>query len=465
MKPMVMPEALNLIGEIAADVRARLVAGVQITGDFRGDLERHSAFWQAADCLRTMLPRKPKRSATEQSVAETLLEAARAARERFLAVHALRVYDELTATRSRFVRIDELLSNAAEVFSGLVPSAAALAVEARAALADKDGIEIDQGIFLSHVLANAPAGLHLCHAMLLPRAESVALAETYQRAGELDIGSVHLRCRDRVVHLTASNPQYLNAEDETTLGDMEYAVDVAILCPSSRVATFRGGTLHAGKYAGRRVLGAGINLTRLYHGKIPFLWFMNREMGYLHKILRGLAEPSILPDDMHGGGIEKPWVAAVDAFAIGGHCQILLCMDYVVATRGAKLSLPARKEGIIPGVANLRLERFVGPRLARQAIQYGLEIPCDSPAGRDICDEVVLEAELEIALDRVSASIAHSGAQSVSTNRRALRVGGEPLDIFRQYCATYAREQAYCCFGTDLVANLEHHWNARSRRI
>ena len=31
------------------------------------------------------------------------------------------------------------------------------------------------------------------------------------------------------------------------------------------------------------------------------------------------------------------------------------------------MTLPARKEGIIPGVANLRLPRFIGDRIARQA--------------------------------------------------------------------------------------------------
>ena len=34
---------------------------------------------------------------------------------------------------------------------------------------------------------------------------------------------------------------------------------------------------------------------------------------------------------MQGGTHEKPWVAQLDVFAIGGGCQYLLAMDYVVA--------------------------------------------------------------------------------------------------------------------------------------
>ncbi len=90
-----------------------------------------------------------------------------------------------------------------------------------------------------------------------------------------------------------------------------------------------------------------------------------------------------------GDTIEKPWIAGVDTFAIGGGCQILLVCDFIVAAADAYLTLPARKEGIIPGFANLRLPRFVGDRIARQAIQYERRIDCDSPEGRLICDEIV----------------------------------------------------------------------------
>jgi hypothetical protein len=48
-------------------------------------------------------------------------------------------------------------------------------------------------------------------------------------------------------------------------------------------------------------------------------------------------------------------------------------------------------------------------------------------------------------------------------NRRAFRVGGEPLDLFRRYMAVYAPEQAYCHFNPALSANLERYWGAQNR--
>jgi (3,5-dihydroxyphenyl)acetyl-CoA 1,2-dioxygenase len=257
----------------------------------------------------------------------------------------------------------------------------------------------------------------------------------------------------------------LNAEDRGTIDAMEIGVDVATLDPETEIAVLRGQPVEHAKYAGRRIFGAGINLTHLYHGSIPYLWYLQRELGFVHKYLRGIATADLLPDDVNGAGIEKPWIAAVEGFAIGGHCQILLTMDYVLATDDAFLSLPARKEGIIPGAANLRLPRFTGDRLARQLIQAERRLQCDSAEGRLVCDEIVSAQDMDAAIDRTVSMLTSAGAVGAIANRRALRVAVEPLDVFRRYCAVYAREQALCHFSQGLIRNLEDNWGAGSRKI
>ena len=184
------------------------------------------------------------------------------------------------------------------------------------------------------------------------------------------------------------NPRFLNAEDEATLDGLEIAIDVATLDAETDIAVLRGDTVEHSKYRGRRLFSAGINLTHLYHGKISFVWYIKRDMGLVNKLFRGVARPDVSPDEVAGGTIEKPWIGVVDGFAIGGGCQLLLTLDYVLAASDAYMTLPARKEGIIPGAANLRLWRFTGDRIARQAILYGRRLDCDTPEGRLICDEI-----------------------------------------------------------------------------
>jgi thioesterase DpgC len=322
-------------------------------------------------------------------------------------------------------------------------------------------LEKAQGQFLGAVLADPRAGTHLCRSMLLPREDAAKYLAQFESQGELELAGAHLGRRGKAAVITLRNPRVLNAEDETTLEGMEIATDVALLDKKTELVVLRGDTVTHTKHAGKRVFGAGINLTHLYQGKIRFLWYMVRDLGFVNKFLRGLAVPGAHPEE---DSIEKPCVAAVESFAIGGHCQILLTMDYVIAAEDAYMTLPARKEGIIPGVANLRLPRFVGPRVARQAILAGRRLDCASIEGRKICDEIVPVTGMDAAIDSLIALLTDSGVVSAAGNRRALRSGEEPLDQFRRYMAVYAREQAVCHFSPALIANLEKHWDAANRR-
>ncbi len=431
------------------------------TSDLGSDRVAYGAFWQRGHVLLQRLPPKSRRSAAEAAAAAAILAAARAARVRFLRRHAPAVYDALTAQRSRFLRLDDLCRSAAAAYPGLVPAASDLEAEAQAPQREKDGLEIDQGLFLAQVLADPVAGAHLCHAMLLPREPARARLAEFERTGEIDFGPVRLERRGKASVLTMKNPRVLNAEDETTLDATEIAVDLALLDRQTEVCVLRGGPIPHPRYAGRRVFGAGINLTHLYQGKIPYLWYLLRDLGYVNKLYRGLALPDASPEE---DSIEKLWVAAVDGFAIGGHCQILLAVDYTIAADDAYLTLPARKEGIVPGAANLRLPRFVGDRIARQAVMAERRIDCASAEGQLICDAIARPEAMDATIEQAVARLTGSGMVSAAGNRRAFRAAQEPLDVFRRYMAVYAREQAWCQFSPALIANLENHWNAASRR-
>jgi (3,5-dihydroxyphenyl)acetyl-CoA 1,2-dioxygenase len=422
-----------------------IVAAPALSGDFAADVAAFSAYW------RGNLGNRGK-------------QAARDARWAFLRRHARTLYNKLTDDRRKFVRIERLVYDAAVLMPGLVPTKAEVDAESELKQADKQGVEIDQGILANQFLADPECGRHLCHAMLLPREESSDALAKFRRDGRLDLGTAKVERHGKAAVLLLSNKRFLNAEDNATQPATEIGADVCILDSDSQVAVLRGDVVPEGKYAGRRVFNAGINLTHIYYGKIPFLWFLIRDLGFVNKMFRGLAKPDLPPDEVAGESIEKLWIAAVETFAIGGGCQILLATDFNIAASDAYMTLPARKEGIIPGMSNLRLARFVGDRIARQAIMYERRIDCDSDTGRLICDEVVPPAEIDATIERVIDRLTTSGSVGAIGNRRALRLAAEPFDTFRQYAALYAREQALCHFSPALIENLEKFWNAQSRK-
>src|SRR3954467_3030387 len=387
------------------------------------------------------------------------VESDRTARENHLRQKAIEIYNRVTESQRQFVRVDELCRRAAAAFPDLLPSDAALAEEAPRLQKDKRGLEIDQGLFLSAVLADPAAGGHLCHAMLLPHPHSQARLAEFERRGSLDLGGARVHREGSAVIVTMTNPRFLNAEDESTLEPLEVAIDIATLDRQSEICVLRGGEVTHTRHAGKRLFGAGINLTHLYQGKIRYLWYIVRDLGLVNKLYRGLAKPDASPEI---DSIEKLWIGAIEGFAIGGHCQTVLTLDYVLAMRDAYMTLPARKEGIIPGAANLRLTRFIGARMARQAVLAERRIDCASPEGLMIVDELV--DDMDAAIKSTVEKLTGSGVVSAAGNRRAFRISEEPLDSFRRYMSVYAREQAQCHFSPALIANLERNWNAASRR-
>jgi thioesterase DpgC len=63
------------------------------------------------------------------------------------------------------------------------------------------------------------------------------------------------------------------------------------------------------------------------------------------------------------------------------------------------------------------------------------------------------------------AQLTSSGLVSAAANRRALRLGQEPIDQFRRYMAVYARDQARCMYAPALIRNLEENWRAHERHL
>jgi len=459
---------LERAGLPTREVAAWLSSMPDVRVSFEATADAVSRYLRSGQSLDARLPESARRSAAEQAAHEALTMAMDSARDAFLRAHTAALYDDVTAGRSRALRLEDLLLAASARVPGLVPTTSELATERAKSLPDKDGIELAQGILLAHVLAQPASGRHLLDAMLRPLPEAFERLNKLRAMGEVDLGPVRVTRRGRAGILELSNPKHLNAEDDITLGPTECAVDLMLLDPEIEVGVIRGGPVDHPRYQGLRVFGSGINLTRLYYGRIDYLFYMLRDLGYVNKIYRGISLPepdtSALVSPVAGDCVvEKLWIAAVERFAVGGACQLLHVVDHVIATRGSRLFLPARNEGIIPGASNLRLPRFVGDRAARQAILSGREWTAGEPDATQLCDEVVAADEVDSAVEARIEALTSSGLVNATANRCTLRAGQEPIDLFREYMATFALEQARCHLSPALVRNLEVHWNARGR--
>jgi (3,5-dihydroxyphenyl)acetyl-CoA 1,2-dioxygenase len=409
------------------------------------------------DFLRTHL--------TGQDSPETR-EEVRQVKEACFRRHAPAMYAEVTANHTRTLRVSEVVYGAAERFPGLLPTRAEIAAErALQRQSAKQGLEIDQGFFIAHVLADKAAGNHLIHAMLLPKREATDRIAEFRRAGFADLGSATVERKGKIGQVCLTNPKFINAEDDTAMAALETGIDLVLLDDQIEVGVLRGGLVEHPKYQGRRVFNAGINLTHLYYGQISFVEFIiERELGLLNKIYRGHTRGAYWDIEIEDYA-EKPWLAVVESFAIGGGCQLLCVMDRVIAEPDTYFNLPASKEGFIPGSANLRLPRLVGIQNARHGIFFEKTFKAGTPEGMMICDEVVPHEAMDEAILRNTAQMLRAGFVSTISNRKALRVGQEPLSTYRRYLALYSRQQCLCMYDPALMQNLERSWQPQQRRL
>jgi enoyl-CoA hydratase/carnithine racemase len=73
---------------------------------------------------------------------------------------------------------------------------------------------------------------------------------------------------------------------------------------------------------------------------------------------------------------EKPWIAAVEGFAVGGGCEIALACDMIVASATSVFGLPEPKRGLIAAAGGIyRLPRALPRHVALELIATGAELP------------------------------------------------------------------------------------------
>jgi len=242
--------------------------------NFKRDAAAATKLWRAGSDFLSKLPKKPKRTIEQQLAADIIQFRCRNARERFLTNHADAIYRKLTKNLDNFLRVDELTYDAAKLVPGLTPTRKQVDAESALLQSEKDGVEVDQGIFLSHVLANVETGMHLCHAMLRLKMESIERTREFIMKDIVDFGPATVERQGKAAVVTIKNPRFLNAEDDDTLDDTEAAIDIAIFDPTSEICVLRGDFVDHPKYKDRKVFSSGINLTHLYRGKIPYLWYI-----------------------------------------------------------------------------------------------------------------------------------------------------------------------------------------------
>lgn len=124
--------------------------------------------------------------------------------------------------------------------------------------------------------------------------------------------------------------------------------------------------------------------------------------------------------------LSKPTVVVIAGHALGGGCELALCMDFRVMARGrARIGLPEVNLGIVPGGGGTqRLARLIGRAEATEMLLLGLRLDADTALRKGLVSRSCADAEGALDEGRMIATrLAAQSPSAVRLIKRALNDG------------------------------------------
>ncbi len=125
-------------------------------------------------------------------------------------------------------------------------------------------------------------------------------------------------------------------------------------------------------------------------------------------------------------GLDKPVIAAVNGFALGGGCELSMACDMRIVSEKAKFGQPEVNLGIIPGFGGTqRLMRLVGKGTAKMLVMSARMIGAQDALRMGLADIVVPAEELLAQAKKLALEIAGKSQNAVKIAKQTINAGHE----------------------------------------
>ncbi len=122
--------------------------------------------------------------------------------------------------------------------------------------------------------------------------------------------------------------------------------------------------------------------------------------------------------------VEKPVIAAVNGFALGGGCELAMACDFRIASEKAKFGQPETGLGIIPGFGGTqRLPRLVGKAMGKKLIMTGEIIDAAEALRIGLVEQVVPAEDLMSEAEKLAKTIASKAPIAVAAAKAVINNG------------------------------------------
>lgn len=213
--------------------------------------------------------------------------------------------------------------------------------------------------------------------------------------------NVLLEKEDKLAILSINRPKALNALNKDTLMEIRQAVEEVSADDSIDLLIITG--------AGDKSFVAGADIAFMQN----LTAIEGRAFGALGNQVFMMIE-----------AMEKPVIAAVNGFALGGGCELAMSCDFRIASTKAKFGQPEVGLGITPGFGGTqRLPRLVGAGMAKQMLYTADVIDANEALRIGLVNQVVAPEELMNTVKAIAKRIISKAQVAVRLSKAAANEG------------------------------------------
>ena len=256
--------------------------------------------------------------------------------------------------------------------------------------------------------------------------------------------SILVEQKGAVTLFTINRPQALNALNSQVLEELIAAFAAFEADPAQRCAVLTG--------SGEKAFAAGADIKEMSEKPAADFYigdFFARWTSHLVKTTR------------------KPWIAAVNGFALGGGCELAMMADFIIASDNAKFGQPEIKLGVAPGMGgSQRLTRAVGKAKAMDMCLTGRMMDAAEAERSGLVTRIVPLADLLPEALKTAEVIASLSPVAAMANKEMINAAFETtLDqglllerrIFQVLTATEDKAEGMAAF----IAKRPAEWKGR----
>jgi enoyl-CoA hydratase len=208
--------------------------------------------------------------------------------------------------------------------------------------------------------------------------------------------------RDAVTLITINRPQALNALNSQVLADLSAAFADYDADPAQRCAVLTG--------SGDKAFAAGADIKEMVDKPAADFFLEDFFSGWQSKVV----------------ATRKPWIAAVNGFALGGGCELAMMADFILASDTAKFGQPEIKLGVAPGMGgSQRLTRAVGKAKAMEMCLTGRMMGAEEAERSGLVARIVPAADLLEDALKTAATIAAMPPMAAMVNKEMVDIAFE----------------------------------------